>query len=135
MSGTKVVRALLVGAPAATTLVPAEKIVIGNVKIGTPLPAIGIKQISLVPLGAIDAQAEFALVVSRVQVTVEAKDYASMCALISAVRKACNYQRGAIAGVNVVSVLRDIEGPDPDENDAQIYDQVIDFKVTYHEPN
>lgn len=135
MSSTKVIRALLVSDPAVTSLVPAAKVVIGGVKLGTPLPAIGIKQISLVPFGAIDAQAEFALVVSRVQVTVETKDYATMSAVMAAVRKACNYQRGVIAGVSVVSVLRDIEGPDPDENAAEIYDQVIDFKVTYHEPN
>lgn len=135
MSAVKAIRALLVVSAPVITLVPATKIVAGVVPQATALPAISIMHISTVDLAAIDAQADFALVTSRVQVTVMAKDYPAIKALIDVVRKACNYQRGTIAGVGVASIVRDTVGPDFVNDDATIYYQTIDFKVTHHEQN
>jgi hypothetical protein len=135
MSAVKAIRALLVASDPVTAIVASAKIVAGVVPQATVLPAISITHISAVELAAIDAQADYALVTSRVQVTVMAKDYPAVKAIIGAVRKACNYQRGTIAGVSVVSIVRDTVGPDFANDDATIYYQTIDFKITYHEPN
>lgn len=135
MSAVKAIRALLVANAPMIALVPATKIVAGVVPQATVLPAISIMHISTVEMAAIDAQADFALATSRVQVTAMAKDYPTIKTLIGVVRKACNYQRGTIAGVSVVSIVRDTVGPDFTNDDATIYYQTIDFKVTYHEQN
>lgn len=129
------IRALLVANVAVTALVPADKIVAGVIRQGTALPALGVSHISTVPISAMDAQAAFNLVTSRVQVTGMAKSYPEVKALLAAVRKACNYAHGIYAGVAVVSVVRDIVGPDMSDGDAGIEMQTIDFKVTFHEPN
>lgn len=131
----KVIRALLLANAPVLALVPAVRIMAGTVPEGTVLPAIGITEVSGVPVSAIDAQAEFALVASRVQVTLMTKDYPSIKPLMDAVRKACNFARGTIAGVDVASVVRDTVGPDLSDDVAKIYFQSVDFKVTYHEQN
>lgn len=130
-----VIRALLVADAAVLVLCPATKIAAGVIPQGTAMPAISITHVGTVPVGHIDAQAEFSLVVSRVQITVMAADYPGATLLTKAARKACNYERGTIAGVSVVSVVRDTVGPDFTNDDASIYCQTIDFKVTHHEQN
>lgn len=135
MSAVEVIRALLISNPPVITICPATKIALGIVPQRTALPALSVMHISTTGVSRIDAQAELALVTSRVQVTVMAKGYLAVKSLVAAVRKACNYQRGTLAGVNVVSVIRDTVGPDFANDDASIYYQTIDFKVTYHEQN
>jgi len=130
----KVIRALLVGAAAIVARVPAERIVAGVVREGTALPALGITEVGLVPVGALDGQAEYSIVTSRVQVTVMGQAYPDVKALIDLVRRACNFQHGQIAGVSVVSIVRDTVGPDLDDDAGNSF-QSIDFKVTYHEQN
>lgn len=130
----KVIRALLVGAAAVTTRVPADSVIAGDVPVDAALPAIGIKEISSVPIGAFDAQAEYSVVTSRVQVTAESRTYPDVKALLDLVRRACNFQRGSLAGVDVISIVRDTVGPDLQDM-AGTYSQSIDFKVTYHEIN
>jgi hypothetical protein len=117
-----------------TTRVPADSVVAGDVPVDATLPAIGIKEISSVPLGAFDAQAEYSVVTSRVQVTAESRTYPEVKALLDLVRHACNFQRGTLAGVDVISIVRDTVGPDLQDM-AGTYSQSIDFKVTYHEIN
>ena len=63
-----------------------------------------------------------------------AKDYPTVKQLVDRVRRACNFQRGQLGGISVVSVVRDTVGPDL-EDLAGIHSQSIDFKVTYHEQN
>jgi hypothetical protein len=135
MSAVKVIRALLVASAPVTALVPVAQIVAGVVPQGVTLPAVAITDVSSVPVSAIDAQAEFSLVTSRVQVTLMAKDYPTVKTLMEVARKACNFARGTIAGVSVVSVVRDTVGPDFSDDAASIHFQSIDFKVTYHEQN
>ena len=132
----KVIRALLLGAEAVAARVAGnpDRIVAGDVPVNAVLPALGIKELSLVPISAFDAQAEYSVVTTRVQVTVLDETYQDVAAIISLVRRACNFERGQIAGVDVISVLRDTVGPDM-EDVAGNSIKTIDFKVTYHEPN
>ena len=130
----KVIRALLVDAAAVVSRVPIDRIVAGVVTESAELPALGITEVGSVPVGAIDAQAECSVVTSRVQVTAMGRTYPEVKALIDLVRRACNFQRGSIAGVDVISVVRDTIGPDLDDDVGNIF-QSIDFKVTYHEQN
>jgi hypothetical protein len=129
----KVIRALLLGAETVTARV-ADRVAAGDVDVDRGLPAIGLAEVGMAPIGAFDAQAEFSIVTSRVQVTVVGKEYPDAVALIALARRACNFERGQIAGVDVISVLRDTVGPDM-EDVAGNSIKTIDFKVTYHEPN
>jgi hypothetical protein len=129
----KVIRALLLGAETVTARV-ADRIAAGDVDADRGLPAIGLAEVSMVPIGAFDAQAEYSIVTSRVQVTVVGKTYHDVIALLDLARRACNFERGQIAGVDVISVLRDTVGPDMEDVAGNII-KTIDFKVTYHEPN
>jgi hypothetical protein len=135
MSAVKAVRALLAASAPVIAICPAVRIMAGIVPQGTAMPSLSIMHVSTVPISHVDAQAEFNVVTSRVQVTIMASSYAGVKPLLDAVRKACNYQRGTIAGVDVASILRDTVGPDFSNDDASVYYQTIDFKVTFHEPN
>lgn len=129
----KVIRALLLGAGAVTARV-ADRVAAGDVAVDKGLPAIGLTEVVAVPIGAFDAQAEFSIITSRVQVTVVGKAYPDVIAIIDLVRRACNYGRGQIAGTSVISILRDTVGPDMGDVAGNSI-KTIDFKVTYHEPN
>jgi hypothetical protein len=130
----KVIRALLVAAAPVMARVPADRIVAGDVPVDASLPAIGIKEISSVPAGAFDAQAEYSIVTSRVQVTAISPAYPDVKVLLDLARRACNFQRGVLSGVDVISVVRDAVGPDLSDTAGNSF-QSIDFKVTYHESN
>ena len=67
------------------------------------------------------------------QVTAFAKTYAELKALLEQVRIACNYQSGTIAGVRVISVLRDSVSPDSRDDQLGLDMQSIDFMVTHYE--
>lgn len=131
---TKVIRALLVDAAEVVSRVPIDRIVAGVVTESAELPALGITEVGSVPVGAIDGHAEHSVVTSRVQVTAMGKTYPEVKALVDLVRRACNFQRGSIAGIDVISVVRDTVGPDLDDDAGNSF-QSIDFKVTYHEQN
>lgn len=135
MSAVMAIQELLVAAAPLAGAVPAAKICIGSIPQGVALPAVSIRHIGTVPDGRADAQAAFGLATSRVQVTVEAKEYAAMKRIQTACRHACNLKSGQLGGVQVVCVIRDIDGPDPDPDPGGVFDQSTDFKVTFHEPN
>lgn len=135
MTPSSVIYELLAASAAVIGLVPAGRLRVDEISQGTPMPAISIDQISIVPIGAIDAQAEFSLVTARVQVTVHAKGRPDVDVVMAAVRRACNYQRGLLVGLRVSSILCDIEGPDMKNSDIGIYYRTMDFLVTFHEPH
>jgi hypothetical protein len=135
MSAVIAIRALLIGSAPMTAIVPATRIVAGIVPQGAPLPALSVMHISTVGEGSIDGQSAATLSTSRVQITAMARDYPAVKALLVAARLACNRKSGMIAGVSVASILRDTVGPDFVSDDATIYYQTIDFKVTFHEAN
>ena len=133
MRAEKVIRSLLMAASGVTALV-SDRAYPHIIPQGATLPALAVEHISTVDLFTLDASAAYGLTQSRIQVTAIAKDYVTQKALLEEVRKACTYQRGTIAGVGVVSVLRDGVGPDIRDDDVGIFTQSVDFLVTYREP-
>jgi hypothetical protein len=135
MNGVAIIRAVLVANPIVISLV-ANRVHAGTVPQKAALPALGITEISRIEHSTVNnAQASSTLVTGRIQVTVLAKDYPSKEALLDVVRRACNYQRGMVAGVSVAKISRDIVGPDMEDTDLGLHMKTIDFKVLYYEPN
>jgi len=132
MSAVKAVIALLLAAPDVVALA-GDRVFPGDVPLKQLRPAIAVREVGNNREGAIDAQAEASLATSRVQVTVHVKDYPEIAGVLRAVRKACNFERGLIAGVDVVSIVRDLIGPDLDFPDG--WGKSIDFMVTHYEQN
>lgn len=137
MRAEKAIHQLLLNAAGVTALVgagTAARIYPEQLPQGCALPALVVEHISASELTTIDAIAAFGLVQARIQVTALAADYPGKKALLEQVRLACNYQRGTFNGVRVVSVIRDVVGPDLRDDDRQLYAQSIDFMVTFQEP-
>ena len=134
MSAEKIIHTLLTNASAVTAVIGAGNIWPGELPQGTPLPALGVSHISTTELPTLDASALFGLLESRIEVTVLAKDYATVKSLLTLVRKACNYQRGSIAGLAVASIRRDLVGADARDSDLQVFSQTLDFIVTWQDP-
>lgn len=124
----------LLAADAGIAARVASRIYPGQLPQGTLLPALVVEHVDSQPLPTIDAQAGFSLVQSRLQVTALAKTYTDQKAVLDAVRAALNYQRGVIAGVRVMHIVRDTVGPDLRDDDLQVYVQSMDFMVTFQEP-
>lgn len=135
MTPSSVIYELLAASAQLADLVPADRLRVDEITQGTPMPAVSIEQISVVPLGAMDAQADFSLVTGRIQVTAHAKNRPDLDAILSAVRRACDYQRGEIIGLQVASTLSDTEGPDMKNSALGINYRSLDFLVTYHRPH
>lgn len=131
----KVIYSLLKNYAPLTSIVPVAKIYASLIPQEAVLPAIAYSHVSTVESTTIDAQAAYALVTSRIQVSVATKDYPQLKDIIAQVRKACNYSRGTINGVIVNSIVRELIGPDLRDDESKVYFQSIDFKVIYHEPN
>jgi hypothetical protein len=134
MSAEKIIRTLLTASSTVTALV-SDRVYPGEIPQGVALPAIGLTHISTVEVSTIDASAANMLVQSRIECTALAKDYATVKSIISAIRSACNYAHGTVAGFSVVSVRRDLVGYDTRDSDTGILAQTIDFQVYWQEPN
>jgi hypothetical protein len=135
MSAEKVLNALLKADAALVALVGADNIFPGVIPQGTELPAVAYNHISTVERTTLAMNESKVVTTSRIEVAVQAKTYPSQKAVLAAVRAACKNRQGTIAGVYVHSVLRDTVGPDMRDDDAGIYMQTIDFKVTFDETN
>lgn len=132
MRGEKVITALLNAASGVTALV-GTRIYPPPLPQGVALPALAVEHISTVDLPTIDANAGYNLVQTRIEVTALAKDYPTQKLLIEQVRQAITFQRGTVAGVQVISILRGLVGPDLRDDDMQLFTQSIDFLVTLRE--
>lgn len=133
MRAEKAIRALLMQASAVTTLV-SDRCYPGQLPQGCALPALVVEHISTVDKPTLDAASAFGLVQSRIQVTALASSYPQQKSLADAVITACRYQRGVIAGVRVISVVRELVGPDLRDDDRSVFYQSVDFLVTFQEP-
>jgi len=133
MAAEKVVYALLSQASAVTALVGA-RIYPLQVPQDEDLPAITYQVISAVELDRLDAASAYTLTQTRISVAWVDTDYARLKTGLKAVRAACWYARGAIAGVQVVSVLPGGTGPDLRDTDMALFSQSVDFLITHHEP-
>lgn len=131
MSGVAIVRALMVGHAPLTAQVQAARIVAGDLKQGTTLPAISITLVSGVEGLTVAMTEAGKLVTERVQVTVLASSYPSLKNIIGLVRAALPHTRGAVAGFTCDSILPAGDGPDGWLPEESIYDQPIDFTVRF----
>lgn len=133
MSAVKVIRYLLANNANLTAVVPAARIMAGEIPLNAVLPAIAVNEISTVERSTVAMNAATVLATSRVQVTVMSKTYDEQKSILALVRKACPVSRGTVNGVAVDSIIPDIAGPDLRDDDARIFFQSRDFIVKFQE--
>ena len=142
MRPEQVINALLLAAGVVTAIVgagSAAKIYPGRAPQNVATPFLVIEHIDSQELDPITATAGQSIVRSRIQVTAMCADtpaasaYAQVKALLEQVRLACSFKSGSIAGVQVVSVLRDSSGPDLRDDDLGVVYQSVDFLVTHYQ--
>lgn len=132
MSDVKVIKHLLHTNATLTAQVPTTRIMAGELPQGATLPAISIKHISTLRRHAVAGTAtEFCT--SRVQITVHASDYPEQKSIARLVRGALPRTRGTVAGVNVDSVMHELDGPDMSDDDAGIFECSVDYIIRYAE--
>lgn len=132
MNGVAVIRQLLTAYDPLTALVPVERISAGILPQGIELPAISIMSVSATDRNIPNPGAR-RQVTERVQVTVMSADYPALKAAIAQVKKAGADRMPIAAGLAAVTVHTDGMGPDFMNEEASIYMQPIDFRVTYSE--
>ena len=132
MNGVIAVRSLLVADTGMTALVPVARIAAGSLPQGTMMPAISLMSVSGVDRN-IPAPGPKRRVTERVQVTVLARTYPEVKAIIAAVRNAAADQMPAIDGLTDVTVHTDSAGPDFLDEETGIHMQTQDFRVSFNE--
>ncbi len=132
MNGVIAVRSLLVADTGLTSLVPVARIAAGMLPQGTDLPAISLMSVSGVDRN-IPAPGPKRRVTERVQVTVLARAYPEVKAILAAVRNAAADQMPAIDGLTDVTVHTDSAGPDFLDEETGIHMQTQDFRVSFNE--
>ena len=130
MAAENAIRALLMQASPVVTLV-AARVYPGLLPIGCALAGLVVEHISAEPLLTIGAASGGTLMRAQVQVTILASSYTGQQALAAAVIAACNYQRGALAGLQVASVICMQTGPDVQDEERGVFQQSIEFQLTY----
>lgn len=140
MSGVAVIRYLLANNAPVLAVLPAARIVAGDLPLNTVLPAISVTQISSVPQNDIRINESPKLHTDRVQVSVMFRGpqgtpagagYPGVKALLKLVLAACPSQRGVINGVSVGSITPDIEGPDLSDDATALYFGSRDFLISW----
>ena len=132
MNGVIAVRTLLVTDTGMTALVPPARIAAGMLPQVTELPAISLLSVSSVDRN-IPAPGSKRRVTERVQVTVLARTYPEVKAIIAAVRQAAADQMPTIDGLFDVTVHTDSAGPDFLDEETGIHMQTQDLRVSFNE--
>lgn len=132
MRAEKVIRSLLL-ANATVSAAVSNRVYPVTLPEGTALPAIVLDHVSTVEQPTIDANSPLGLVESRISVTVISDTYTQLKTLTDACRVACNFARGSIAGVSVVSVRRALVGPEYRDDQLRSFAQPQDFMVLHFE--
>lgn len=140
MSGVAVIRYLLVHYQPLLNVVPASRIMAGDLPLNTTLPAISVTQIGSTPRNTVGMNGAQVLHTDRVQVSVLVKGsqgspagqgYPGVRSLLKLVLAACPHQHGTINGVVTDSVLPDTEGPDACDETVALYTGSRDFIVKW----
>lgn len=134
MDGVEVMRALLLAHAPLVALV-GDHVMAGTIPAGTPLPAVGIKEISRYGADTVARAGATTLVTARIQVTATSGSYPEMKDVLSATKLGAGTFTGTNAGVYVCSVLEDGVGPELTDDAPGLNQQSRDYKVTYREPN
>ena len=132
MRAESVVFSLLSGAAGVAALVGA-RIYPGRVPQNSAMPVISYELVSSIEILPVNAMAGGVLMRSRVGVTVLAKTYAEVKAVHEAARQALLFQRGNIGSVHVVSITRDLVGPDERDDELGLYMQGVDYLLIHDE--
>lgn len=133
MSGVAALWRLLVDAAPIWDLVevPAASVVSGDLPITTPVPALGVSEVSALERTTVSMKEVARLQVERVQVTIHAATYLQQKQLVRLVAAACRNRKALVGDVDVLSILPAGEGPDGFVPDPVIYQQTIDFMVAW----
>ena len=132
MNGVIAVRSLLVADTGVTSLGPVARIAAGMLAQGTDLPAISLMSVSSIDRN-VQAPGAKRRVTERVQVTVLARTYPEVKAILAAVRNAAADQMPTIDGLFDVTVHTDSAGPDFLDEETGIHMQTQDFRVSFNE--
>lgn len=132
MNGVAAVRQLLANDVDLIAAVPAARISAGVLPSGTELPAISIMSVSVADRNIPNPGAT-RHVVERVQATVMAADYPTLKSVMAKVKRAGADKMPMVPGIANVTVHTDGVGPDFMNEEASIYMQPLDFRVTYSE--
>lgn len=122
---------LLANNDALTAIVAEDSITAGVIPLGTSLPCIGIQEISVIEHNTVSLVQNKKFATARIQVTVLAATYPQKNTILELARKALPNSRGTINGVDVDSILPDIDGPDFQNVAATIFMQGKDFLVRF----
>lgn len=140
MSGVAAIRYLLANNTAVLAVVPASRIMAGDLPLNTAMPAISVTEVDSQPRNTVAMNEPNRMHTERVQVSVLFKGpqgtpagtgVPGVKALLPLVLAACPHTHGSVNGVNVVSILPDTEGPDLADQATALYSGSRDFIVTW----
>ena len=137
MSGVSVIWYLIKTNSPVLAVVPAARIMAGDLPVKMALPAISITQISSVPYNLLRTNESNKMHTDRVQASVlfkgvgEGTGYPGLKAMMKLVLAACPGQRGIVNGVVVDSITPGLEGPDLYDDAFGVYSQSRDFLVRW----
>jgi len=132
MNGIAALRQILAGTAGVTALVPATRIIGGDLPQGVELPAIGITRVSQVDRRPL-AQGAMRRVTERIQATVMASTYPQAEEIRRTIKNAADYQTPGVNGISEVVVLAEGVGPDFTADEVSIPMQMQDFLVSFNE--
>lgn len=133
MSGVAIVRYLLANNAPLQVEVPAAQIMAGVLPLKTVLPAISVQAVDALPRRTIAVSSTKNLVAERIQVTVLTKTYPAKKLILALVRDALPLSRGTVNGIKCDSILPELDGPDLDDPDTNIFEQSRDYIVRWSE--
>lgn len=142
MSGVSVLWYLLKTNTPVLAVVPAARIMAGQLPLKTELPAISVQQISSVPYNLINTNEPNKMHIDRVQVSVHFKGpqgtppgagIPGVKALLKLVLAGCPSQRGLVNSVAVDSISPDLEGPFDTDEETALHTCSRDFLVRWTE--
>jgi len=140
MSGVAVIRYLLANAQAVLNVVPAARIVAGDLPLNSAMPAISVTEVSSQPRLTVAMTEPNRMHTERVQVSVLFKGpqgtpagagVPGVKALLPLVLAACPNTHGSVNGITVLDIRPDNEGPDLSDDATSLYSGSRDFLVRW----
>lgn len=134
------IRYLLANDFDVTAVIPATRIMAGDLPLNTVMPAIYVTSIDSQPRNTVAMTEPNRMHTERVQVSVLFKGpygtppgtgYGGVKAMLALVIAACPHTHGTVNGVNVVSIRPDTEGPDLHDAAEDLYSGSRDFIVQW----
>lgn len=137
MSGVAVIRYLIANDADVLAVLPATRIMAGDLPLKTAAPAIAITQVSSGPYNLLRPNETPKLHTDRVQVTVIRKappdddGYPGLQSLLALIEAACPCQRGSVNSISVDSIIPEGQGPDLPIPELSLFTRSMDFLVRW----